>query len=150
MNPIQLNEQQIEALSNDVTKLWLPLPTDITVLSCEGGIISYTQSGTLTSEYTEVFIMTESPLQPGEQYFCMTNTHLIFTATDVDVKYVQDIEFNSIRAIGCPALTDLPKAPRSMSDWFEKWHDSQYPDQPYSTKPVGFLVSIERITNESN
>jgi len=33
----------------------------------------------------------------------------------------------------------------AMTERFVPWHDSQYPNQPYSSNPYGFLVTLEAI-----
>lgn len=144
MKPIQLNEQQIEALSNGATKLWLPIdvPLDPEIVSQ----LVYQQTVGSVAIFRHEGISISVPLspQPNEQYFCMTDTHLIFTTTGVKVKHVQDDTINWYEVN--PAMS----IPHIGHDWnnITDWHDSQYPDQPYSTNPIGFLVSIERINDE--
>lgn len=122
----------------------------------------------LDCECEEEFILKYSPYQPKEQYFVQeefTNeinviyrlggpygigwwtsanqmtedqSRIKFTVADVEVKPVQELELRQMVAMGIKNET-------AMTERFVPWHDSQYPDQPYSTKPIGFLVSIERI-----
>jgi len=181
MNPIQLNEQQIEALNNGATKFWFPLSN----LALD----QYSNSDDLGHDFTwenpehighwvsgvEVF----SPLQPNEQYFvqeqtecpgdcnmgqacqlCGSNGQFIgtvdympnscsikFTATDVEVKHVQDIVYWSELGLFPVKQYPHPESGIKVSEYRPNyWHDSQYPDQPYSQNPVGFLISIKRIS----
>ena len=125
MAPFKPTPQQLEALQNGATKLWIPSTVTSIKTKCDEDL-----------KYVHTLIIESSPLQVGEQYFCITDTHCIFTVTDVEVKQVQDLDIEDAFALGisCPAETEV------MS-----WHDNQYPEQPYSTNPLGFLISIERI-----
>lgn len=161
MKPFKPNQQQLEALNNGAAKLWFPMDDDLNYVD----ILSGAQPSSIAAFASEM-----SPLQPNEQYFvpqkvtcmgecnmgqacqcCGSNGQYIgtveympvscsikFTTTNVEVKYAQDLTLREMVSLGIKNET-------AMTERFVPWHDTQYPDQPYSSKPVGFLVSIERI-----
>jgi len=65
-----------------------------------------------------------------------------FTVTNVEVKQVQDLSLHDIIAVG---LNINDRYPDGLPKAFGRWYDSQYPNQPYSTNPTGFLVSIKYL-----
>jgi len=176
MKPFQPNPQQLEAITNGATKLWIPAKHDIANVSTDTitflTLANEEQTWNL-SEYLAVF----SPLQPGESYFVqeefsdlmkdsiwykrvidkvpevscklwkpadqMTEAQSQYklTVTDVEVKSVQDNYGNDKAELAGQSDNWLGYA----DDKFEQWYDSQYPNQPYSSSPTGFLITIERI-----
>ena len=70
-----------------------------------------------------------------------------FTVTNVEIKQVQDISVADYIGLG---FTDGGTGGSiyfngTAQESLDEWHDSQYPNTPYSSNPHGFLVSIERI-----
>lgn len=63
-----------------------------------------------------------------------------FRVTGVEVEQLHEIYE---RGGGWDLLSLYPSA--SITDDFIDWYDRQYPEQPYSIDPRGFLVTIERI-----
>lgn len=167
MKPFKPNPQQLKAIDNGCTKLWIPVKHTILTITDETTTFLTLAKEEQTwdlKEYINVF----SSLQPNEDYFVqeefiedpsqiiyksdffqstqdledwtsaneMTEqqSRYKFRVIGVEVKLVQDLT-----ALGFSFL-----APH-IEDGYVKWHDSQYPDTPYSSNPHGFLVDIERI-----
>ena len=116
-----------------------------------------------------------SPLQPNEEYFvqgeldcpgdcnmsapcqvCGSNGQFIGTALTTIAKFrvtgaevkkaLQD--HTNWSELGIPVERIYPHEEDGMPVKVynvEQWHDSQYPKQPYSSNPNGFLIGIERI-----
>ena len=142
MNPFQPNNKQLESINNGASKLWFPIDTSVHYLNIRPSMFQSARSldakqFDIDCESESEFIKKYSPLQPNEQYFCMTNTHCIFNVTSVEVKYLYDLAYGDFTGLGLREwVKDIEVA---------EWYDSQYPDQSYSSNPVGFLVTIERI-----
>jgi len=153
MKPFQLNPQQLDALANGATKLFIPI-----------ALPDYGFSYDIKQQ--------DSPLQPGESYFVQEkqlNVDVIvgyqngypieqlrdipadqmteeqsqykFTVTGMELKQVQDLLLREMVSLGIKNET-------AMTERFVPWYDIQYPDKPYSSNPAVFLITIERIENE--
>jgi len=82
--------------------------------------------------------------QPADQ-MTEAQSQYKFTVGNVVVKQVQYLTIGD----GQDLITSINQPHISLNDgtwakYFTDWHDSQYPEQPYSQKPCGFLVTIER------
>jgi len=134
MLPFEPNPQQLEALQNGATKLWIPfIETNLwgnRMDWCKKRLLDPANSRAWNNSLIGV-----SPLQPNEQYF-LTNTDIEFTVTGVEVKNVQYLMLRKMISLGIKNET-------AMTERFVPWHDSQYPEQLYSSKPYGFLIAIQ-------
>ena len=171
MRPFQPNPQQLEALANGAVKLWMPLKG---VRSTDKLQHMTTVLATFIDEEGNL-VVKDVPLQPGESYFVQEEfiedpSQIIYkanfsksnqdledwqpadqmieaqsqyklTVTDVEVKSVQDNYGNDKAELAGQSDNWLGY----VDDKFEQRHDSQYSNQPYSSNPTGFLVTIERI-----
>jgi hypothetical protein len=151
MRPFQPTPQQLEAIEAGAEKLWIPTKHEVISITTETITFLTLAKEEQTWDVFE-YMATFSPLQSGEQYFVhrinttynpgtkqMARTlgnRIEFTATAVEVKQVQDIDIDEGFALGipCPCETEV-----------SSWHNSQYPEHPYSSNPHGFLVTIEAI-----
>jgi len=173
MKSFQLNPQQLEVITNGATKFWVPC--DIGgIEEMEDYYVNqhleYHLNGDLVKELSPLqpgesyfvqedcainddgFIMYQcdcsEPILNISTYTEHTPANQMteaqskykFTVTDVEVKQVQDIYEEDG---GWLLFSIMPNV--SITNDFQEWHDSQYPDQPYSSNPTGFLVTIERI-----
>jgi len=92
------------------------------------------------------FKTTKNSWQPADQ-MTEEQSQYKFTVTSVEVKQVQDISIADYIRLG---FTDGGTGGSiyfngTAQESLDEWHDSQYPNTPYSSNPHGFLVSIERI-----
>ena len=161
MIPFQPNKQQLEAIRNGATKLWIPIITQDNGYSydvqpqdcrlqpdnqcfvqeefwCIEGAVFYTADCDMKS-IKENDIDNEMTPQPADQ-MTKSQSRYKFTVTGVEVKNV-----NKINLVEWLALCQSSKLDFEENGWtlFKQWHDSQYPDKPYNTKPTGFLITIK-------
>lgn len=150
--PIKLNSEQLEALSLGAEKLWFPLLNE--------ALDQYSNADDLGHNFVwedpehighwisgvELF----SPLQPNEDYFVhrVNNTYnpgtkqmartlgnaIKFKVTGVKIKRCKELDdyWQELNPDGAGGMNDM-------------WLNRQYPEQPYSSNPHGFLVTIQRI-----
>ena len=147
MKPFQPTPEQLEAIKSGATKLWIPLDLVSSIKAKTNEDFNAAQT---------LIINAMSPLQPGEQYFVQEEStapapgrfeHSVpafmmqeeqsqykFTATAVEVKQVQYVTMEEWQHV---------KEGLTVTESLSLWHDRQFPDQPYSSNPYGFLVDIQ-------
>jgi len=161
MKPFKPNPQQLGAIANGCTKLWIPLKSSYQ----DGKLLTY--YGDCKDEYdNDEFVYKHSDIQPNGEYFVqeefgdlfgdvvykaniskpiqglfnpanqMTEqqSRFKFKVTGVEVKQVQNVNLGEWQEV---------KKGLTISESLSLWHDSQYPQQLYNSNPWGFLIDIE-------
>lgn len=173
MKPFLPNQQQLEAISNGATKIFIPIDVP-------KGFLFYKlrfNNGWTVSHFNkeEVTRQVISPLEKGKPYFVqeehsMNGGFPLYTTDFRDSMELQkfddytpadqmteeqsrlkftvtDVEVRQSKSIDIVTVQDLRGSFTIAYNKFRfgMWHDRQYPEQPYSQNLHGFLVSIERI-----
>lgn len=189
MKPFEPNKEQLEAIINGATMLWIPVNNNVFDIDIQSnGMISYEEHGdeyiVFANETVEDFIYNHSPLQPNEQYFIQEHSCSYCDGTDF---IYEPKPLNDYRCTHCDSLHECDhelQQPHqmqehqsniklkvtnveakqiqhlTMGEWFSlvendrkyfgdtvahrNWHDNQYPNQPYDTNPIGFLITIQK------
>jgi len=165
MKPFIPNEQQLEAIHNGATKLWLPA---IKPIGSGQFLVKLNSKGDFDKLYYRSqpelqLIECRLPLHPGESYFVQEakecydpiyKPHRYTSPAEQMTEpqpqpqpqsqykfMVTGIEIKYVQDIECWQELN-PDGAGGMNDM---WINRQYPKQPYSSNPLGCLIDIEKI-----